>query len=322
MNQRILYAAGVAALLALTSCAAPAATPASGPDTEAPTTVNVAETTGVPSAFLQYGVDQGFFADRGLTVNVDVSAGGAAAVPALVSGNIQFAGSNAVSVLIASSKGLPLKVIAPGTRTAESAELDFSKVLVAGDSDIEDVADLAGRKVAVNTLANISEVSLRAALGNLGADASSIEFVELGLPDMLPALEQGHVDAALSIEPFVTMGVEDGARAVLSPYAQSMPGLMVGAYITTEDYLNGNPEVVAAFRQGLEDTSASIASDPDAFRAALPEYAKVSEAAATSMNLPEWKPGVSRESLEFLNEKSVEYGLFDEAVDIDALVAE
>lgn len=56
--------------------------------------ITVADTAGMPSTFLEYGVEEGFFEAEGLTVSVDVSSGGAAAVPAVVSGSVQMAGSN------------------------------------------------------------------------------------------------------------------------------------------------------------------------------------------------------------------------------------
>src|SRR5918994_4781616 len=73
------------------------------------TRVSVAETAGVPSAFLSYGVDKGIFREHGLDVKVQTGAGGAAAIPSVVSGDNQFAGSNVVSVILAANKGLPIK---------------------------------------------------------------------------------------------------------------------------------------------------------------------------------------------------------------------
>src|SRR5215217_6611104 len=112
-------------------------------------TVRVSDTAGVPSAFLQYGVEKGFFKKRKLTVTVKPSQGGATVVPAVVSGSVDIGGSNLVSVLLAQSKGIPLKIVAPGTFVQADRKKDFSAILVKGSSDIRSPKDLEGKTLAV-----------------------------------------------------------------------------------------------------------------------------------------------------------------------------
>ena len=322
MKRMPLVSAAAAALL-LAGCGTGAESPeAEGLDPAAPVAVNVAETAGVPSAYLNYGVQQGFFEEEGLDVTVDVSAGGAAAVPGLMSGGLQLAGSNTVSALLAVEKGLPITMVAPGTFGSETEGEDFSAVLVAENSDIREPADLAGSTIAVNTLENIGDVTISAALEEHGVDPAGVEFVEIGFPDMIPALERGQIDAAWEIEPFVTIGAESGARPVLWPYVEARPGLMVGSYLATQEYREQNPEVIEAFRNGLEATAASVAEDPDAFRTALPDLARVTPEVAGSMTLPQWKSEIDVESLEFIEEQMREHGLISEPVDVGAVVAD
>lgn len=325
MKKSIVVGTALMSVLVMTSCAGTTGTSngdsTGGLDPASPVKISVAETAGAPSAFLQYGVDQGFFTDEGLDLEVDVSAGGAAAIPGLVSGNYQFAGSNVVSVILAAVKGLPVTIVAAGTRSGETTDQDFSSVLVRADSDITSPADLAGKTVAVNTLQNISEVSVRAALDNENVDTSEISFIEMGFPEMLPALDGGHVDAVMAIEPFATTGLEAGDRSILSPYVQAMPGLMVGSYATTNDYLASNPEVVEAFRRGVAGTGEAIASDPAAFRTALPDLAKVQPDAAKAMILPVWNSAVDVDSLSFIEDRMRAYGLTTDKFDVSSIVA-
>ncbi|MGW9550496.1 ABC transporter substrate-binding protein [Citricoccus zhacaiensis] len=175
------------------------------------TEVRVADTAGMPSAFLQYGVNEGYFDAEGLDVTVDVSIGGAAAVPAVVNGETQFAGSNTVSAILAASKGLPITIVAAGTRTMEDPEDDFARIMASTSSGVEEVEDLEGATIAVNTLENINDVVIMTLMEDAGADRTQVKFAEMGFSDMLPALANGQVDAALLIEPFVTMAVDQGA---------------------------------------------------------------------------------------------------------------
>jgi NitT/TauT family transport system substrate-binding protein len=48
-----------------------------GGEGDGPAQVSVQDTAGVPSAFLGYGIEQGFFEERGLDVRLTPSQGGA-----------------------------------------------------------------------------------------------------------------------------------------------------------------------------------------------------------------------------------------------------
>ncbi|MFC4428832.1 ABC transporter substrate-binding protein [Citricoccus alkalitolerans] len=284
------------------------------------TEVRVADTAGMPSAFLQYGVNEGYFEAEGLDVTVDVSIGGAAAVPAVVNGETQFAGSNTVSAILAASKGLPITIVAAGTRTMEAPEEDFARIVASTSSGVEDVEDLEGATIAVNTLENINDVVIMTLMEDAGADRTQVKFAEMGFSDMLPALANGQVDAALLIEPFVTMAVDQGATEVASPYAESRPNMMVGTYMTSEEYAAENPETVEAFQRGLSATGQAIAEDPDAFREALPEVTTIEPDLAGQIHLPAWDASVDLETLQFLNERMVRYGLIDEEINVEDIV--
>ncbi|MGM7669931.1 ABC transporter substrate-binding protein [Microbacterium sp. A93] len=284
------------------------------------TAVRVADTAGMPSAFLQYGVNEGFFETEGLDVTVDVSIGGAAAVPAVVNGETQFAGSNTVSAILAASKGLPITIVAAGTRTVADPAEDFARIVASSSSGIEDVSDLEGATIAVNTLENINDVVIMTLMEDAGADRTQVKFAEMGFSDMLPAVANGQVDGALLIEPFVTMAVDQGAVEVASPYAESRADMMVGTYMTSEDYAAENPEVVEAFQRGIDATGQAIAEDPDAFREALPEVTTIEPDLAGQIHLPVWNATVDEETLQFLNERMVRYGLLDEEITVEDIV--
>ncbi|VXB82683.1 ABC transporter substrate-binding protein [Citricoccus sp. K5] len=287
---------------------------------EGTTEVRVADTAGMPSAFLQYGVNEGYFEAEGLDVTVDVSIGGAAAVPAVVNGETQFAGSNTVSAILAASKGLPITIVAAGTRTMEDPEDDFARIMASTSSGVEEVEDLEGATIAVNTLENINDVVIMTLMEDAGADRTQVKFAEMGFSDMLPALANGQVDAALLIEPFVTMAVDQGATEVASPYAESRPNMMVGTYMTSEEYAAENPETVEAFQRGISATGQAIAEDPAAFREALPEVTTIEPDLAGQIHLPAWDASVDLETLQFLNERMVRYGLIDEEISVEDIV--
>lgn len=322
MKRISLIGTVVGASLMLAACGSSEPAGGESPDSASPIAINVAETAGIPSAFLNYGVQEGFFEEEGLEVTVDTSAGGAAAVPGLVSGGLQLAGSNTVSALLAASKGLPISIVAPGTFASDTEEEDFSAVIVSEGSPIQGPADLAGKTIAVNTLENIGDVTISAALEEQGVDTEGINFVEIGFPDMLPALERGQIDAAWEIEPFVSIGTASGNRPVLWPYVDAYPGLMVGSFLATNQYREQNPEVIESFRRGIAATAEAVSADPASFRAALPSLAQMTPEVAEAMTLPGWKSEVDVGSLTFIEEQMRAQGVITEPFDVSTLVAE
>lgn len=285
-----------------------------------PVAVKVGDIDGAPASFIAFGVQKGFFTEHKLDVELVVQQGGAAIVPGLVSGDLQIGGSNVVSILLARSTRLPMKIIAPGTAVGSDPDTDFSAVITAPDSGITTPKALEGRTVAVNTLKNVSEVTLKAYLEANDVDVSRIELIELPFPSMLPAVEKHEVDAAFVIEPFVTTAVSQGARVLFRPYVESKANLSVGTYSATESYIERNPAVVKAFQDAVAQTARYITDNPDEYRAALPAIAKLSPELAPTVNIPVWGERVDIESLRFLAEHMVSYGLLDELPDVDAAV--
>jgi NitT/TauT family transport system substrate-binding protein len=287
-----------------------------------PTRLTVQDTAGVPSAFLEYGVQEGFFKERDLDVKVTPSQGGATVVPAVVSGDSDIAGSNLVSVLLAQGKDIPVKIVAPGTFVRGKRSQDFSAILVAGDGDIRSPKDLEGKTLAVNTLKNVAELAAKASLAKQAVDVSEIELAEVDFPDMNGALAEGRVDAAFQIEPFVSLALKEGHRVIDRPYVGTKPGLQIGCYFTSEQYLSQNEEVVERFREGVADTAGAIAEDPAAFREFLPEASEIPPPAAQKAILPAWKAENDQASLDLTAELMERYGVVDEKPDTSDAVAE
>jgi NitT/TauT family transport system substrate-binding protein len=313
----------VALLVLLTGCGGDSEEEGGGGGSGAgPAEITVQDTAGVPSAFLSYGVEKGFFERRDLDVTVEPSQGGATVIPAVVSGKVDIGGSNLVSVLLASSKDIPVKIVAPGTYVQTDRKQDFSAIMVAKGSDIRSPKDLEGKTLAVNTLKNVAEVTAKASLEKRGVDVSRIELAEVDFPDMIPALEQGRVDAAFEIEPFVSLGLAEGDRIVDRPYVGTKPGLQIGCYFASEKYLQENADVVQRFHDGVADTAAAIEEDPAAFREFLPKASEIPPPAAKKVILPVWKADSDEASLELIADLMGKYGITESPPETSGVIRE
>lgn len=315
-------AAGGETAAADDAAAADAASPSAegSPAAEELVSLRVGDVLGTPAAFLQFAVQEGFLEEQGLDVDVQANPGGAANIPGVEAGDFEIAGSNVVSVLLARSQGLPVKMVSAGTFGGEDAESDFAQILVAEESDIQEPADLEGASVAINTLANIAEVTTRASLENAGVAHDNIEFVEIGFPDMIPALQDGQVDAIFAIEPFLSVGLDQGLRPIIAPYAGTEPGMAVGSYFSSDEYIEQNSDVIDRFIAGVTAAGQQVAENPDEFRDALVDLADLDPAVAEVVNIPEWGGPVDVDSVQLIGDLMVDYGLIEEVPPIDEVV--
>src|SRR5690625_2065849 len=109
-----------------------------------------------PSAALQLGVDEGIFEEHGFDVTLESGQGGAALLPAVVSGQMEFAISNPLSIMLARGEGLDVRMVT-GYSHALPDGVDINSIMAMSDSGISGPADLEGKTVAVNTLRTMGE---------------------------------------------------------------------------------------------------------------------------------------------------------------------
>jgi NitT/TauT family transport system substrate-binding protein len=319
-TMRITAVAALGAL-AIAACGGGSSSGGSGGGSNSggPTTLDVQETAGVPSAFVAFGMSKGFFAKQKLKINLQPSQGGATTVPALVSGKIQVAGSNVVSLLIAASKGLPVEAIAPGTSAHGSGQKDFGALMVAKGSPIRDVKELAGKTVAVNTLNNIAEVVVRASLQKSGVDPNQVKLREIDFPEMAPALAEHDVDAAFLIEPFVTIARRAGDRIVDYSYVTTEPNLQVGAYAVSRKFAKQNPDAVKRYRAAVGETATYLMAHQDEFRTFLAKQAKTPAKLAKTMELPTFTTKLNAASMQRTAGLVQRFGLVKDPVKVGDL---
>jgi len=283
------------------------------------TKLAVQETAGVPSAFVAFGIEKGMFEKHKLQIDLQPTQGGAATVPALVSGDIQVGGSNVVSLLLASSKDLPIRVIAGGTN-AQQAGKDFGAIVVEKGSPNRSARSLRGQVIGVNTLQNVAEVVVKASLENQGVDPGSVRLTEVPFPEMAPALEKGAIDAAFSIEPFVTQTVEAGGKAIDYSYVETEPSMQVGAYAVTNQFAESDPDAVKAFQAAIKETATYVDAHEDEFRTFLSKTAKIDPGLAKKIVLPKWTGEVNATSVENTAKLMQRYGLVDSEIDTAKLL--
>jgi NitT/TauT family transport system substrate-binding protein len=266
------------------------------------------------------GMKKGFFAEQQLKLEPQFAAGGAAITPAVLSGDFDIGFSNTISLLIASSKGLPVQIVSQGVLGGETNEKPWADLLVPEDGPIDEPKDLEGKTIAANTLNNICEVTINATLAEKGVDVSTLKYTEIPFPEMVAALEADRVDAACVVEPFVSQGKAAGMIGLDPFYADTAPDLTVATYFASRQYIEENEDVVDRFTAAMRKSLEYAAENPDEVRGVLTEYTEIPPEAAQRINLPSWKPELTVDTIERLAELSQEYGLIEQPPDLQQLI--
>lgn len=263
------------------------------------------------------GIEEGFFEEEGLTIEIVPVQGGAAAIPALVNGELDITFGNFVSFFLASSSGLDLRIIADQNHATPG----FSSIMTLPDSGIAAPADLVGRKLAVNTLSNVAEITSRAQIKDAGADPDAVEYTEIPFPEMIAALEQGSVDAIFAVEPFATLARQQlQAVEVVNPYGGRLEGFPVAGFQATAEFAEQNPNTVAAFQRAMIKASALAASTPDSVVEILPTYTTLTPELAGVIAQPLYVSEIDLGALQTVVDLMVEFGVLDAAPDLNSLV--
>lgn len=320
MRRTLRTVAATTALLLLAACGSDDSSDGSGGGSGGADAITVGVIPIVDVAPIYMGIEQGFFEDRNLDVTLESGQGGAAIVPGVVSEQFQFGFSNVTSLLLARSQGLPLKIVAAGNYSTGEQGADFSGVVVPKNSSITDAGGLSGKTVAVNTLQNIGDTTVRQSVEKAGGDPDAVEFIELPFPDMPAALAEGRVDGAWLVEPFLTIAKNQGAVEVASNLVDTQDNLMIAAYFTSEQLMSSDPDLVERFTEAMNESLEYAEQNPEAAREAILTYTEIDAEVAQQMTLPVWSSEINSETVNLLAELALEDGLVDEPIDAEALL--
>ncbi len=311
-----LVVAAVVVLVALDGCGDDAA-----PDATADYTliqVGVLPVANVAPLYL--GMEKGFFGDERLRIRPVVTSGGTAIVAPVVGGELEMGLPDTVSVLQSAARGEPVMIVAQGGLGGTSARESWAKLLTLPGDPVRTLADLPGRRVAVNRLGGISEVAVKAAVARAGVDPGRVEFVVVPLDQMLPALKAGRVDAISATEPLVTQGEEAGAVALADLYTGIAPDLTAAAYITSRQFDAEHPDVVRRFVRAMNRSLRYASAHTDEVRAILPTYMTITPEVARKIVLATWRPQIPPAGLETLGQVSERFGVVDSMPSLTRLV--
>jgi len=315
--RKAAVAAAVVLGLALSGCAAESA-PSPG-DTETNGTaklekVKVGVIPIIANAIIPMAIDQGFFKDEGLDVEVVISS--TTAQPAAVlSDEFQIMNSTYGNLATYIDSGIPLVSIAPNNIAGNTLEDDYSHIVVSKDSQFNSVKDLKGKTIAVNSLGSFAEVSLLTSLKAAGLDPKDVKLIPIPYQDQMVALSSGRVDAAGAAEPFIAQA-GDAVRSLYTVDASIAPDLPLGDWLAAKKWVDERPDLVRKFQLGMEKAIEFAREHEGVVREYTASFSKLDPDVAKNVILPIYSTSMDIKAIEALRDAYFEYGIIDKKVNI------
>ena len=254
----------------------------------------------------------GFFKAEGIALRKRPMKGGAVIAPAVEAGEVDVGWSNAISIIIAHSKGFDFQFLTSGAISREGTNRVHS-LLVAKDSPIRKVSDLAGKKVAINTLGNINELSM-VALADLNyVDIKKIQLVEVPFPNMETALKRGSVDAILAVEPFVTLSISHGTARYLEKSVHKTYGkkFMIASWFAKEAWIEKNAKRASAFVRAVNRASDFTNAHPEKMPEFLVKNTKLTADLIEKITMPAFSSKFDKGDLQRMIDMAAKYNFIE-----------
>jgi NitT/TauT family transport system substrate-binding protein len=248
-DHRFTRAAAVAitVAIALSGCAQATASPSK----QGVTTIRFGSVGGLTDAGLYIADAKGYFKDAGIKVDFERMGGGSDIGAAIATGNLDVAGfALTAGFFNAISEGLELKVVgdkqsilptASATRIVAQAEY-------VGDTPQKTFENLRGKTLAVSAQTSATVATLDFALDKYGMSIDDFDIREMGYPEITASLQNGQIDAAVELEPFLTTALDSGLVDVddLTGTVDTNGGTLV-PLVYSQKFIDDNPKAAQAF---------------------------------------------------------------------------
>lgn len=253
-RRTVLAAAAVAPLLALAGCSAAGPAPEEASGEQPQITLGLTYVPNVQFAPFYLAEQKGYFSDAGVEVTLRHHGESEDLFGALSAGTEDVVVAGGDEMMQARSSGVPVVDIATLYTTYPVA------LIVPGDSQIQEPADLKGHSIGVPGPFGETYFGLLAMLraADLNKDDVTIQYIGFTQQD---ALSSGHVDAVMGfsnndVPQFAAAGIE--VRAI-SIGDVPLVGIGLG---TTDQLLRDEPEALSGVIQAVGRAVADIAADP------------------------------------------------------------
>jgi len=205
---------------------------------------------------------RGMFHENGINTKLVQFNNGGDLMTAMASGEVDVGYVGITPVLSSIEKGVPVKVIS-------AAQTEGSGIVVAKNSDINSVSDLAGKKIATPGEASIQHMLLTYYLDDNGMSIDDVKVSAMKVPSMNDALKTNKIDGMITFEPYVTIAEENGAE-VLVDSADILPDHPCCVVVASDKFIKDNPNETAKIVEIHKNATDYINNNTDEAAGLLP----------------------------------------------------
>jgi len=278
-----------------TACKAPnSATPSLG------TLVVAGQLAQLPS--VQWGVDQGCYAQFGLQVKAVAVSTSQIALAGVVGGSYDLAITTPVNLIQAKVNGnIDGIFVAPrhGYTALQLARAQTpplypgylilqTGLIVKTNSSIKSWSDLSGKKIAIQSFQSADQAGTILALRSRGVDTSKVQFLTMPSSQMGAALDAGSVDAVVANEPFATQIIQNGGTLIGYPNSFFQKAGVAVVYASVRSVVQNKSSAMRAFQKATLFINHLLnqTSNQDSYRKTISSVTGVSAEVANATQLP------------------------------------
>jgi NitT/TauT family transport system substrate-binding protein len=244
-------APAVAATVPVAQAPAPvAAAPTSPP---APASVNVALMLSASDTGFYVGIEQGYFAEQGITVEITPMQAAATMLAPLAAGQIDLGGTTLTPGFL-NAIARDVRIWAVADKGSTPPGFGFQGLILRREAwdngTLRSAADLRGRKVSVPSRGSGAQAALDRALRREGLTSDDVDITPLTFPDMEAGFAGGAIDGAIVIEPFLSSIVDHGVGHLYARNDEYYPNQQVSLVLYSNQFARERVDVARRFMVG------------------------------------------------------------------------
>jgi NitT/TauT family transport system substrate-binding protein len=271
---------------------------------------NVAVVPSITNEPLNLALQRGYIQQAGLNVHISTVDSGPALLTGVLNGAYDAGFTALFPLVIAFSKGAPLKTITTLAVDAPApGQAGQSALIVKKGSPVKRYRDLAGKTVATNALTSLTTLATEIAIRKQGGNPNSMKIVSMPFDQAVQAVDRGQVDAAVVISPFSTQAVLDGLTDIGDPIGTMMPPqapYTVG--FTSAQTASSKASEIASFRKAILRAEVDLRGNTALQRQIAQSVLGYSAALAEKVALPNFTSNYSLKDAQTYNNLIAQYG--------------
>ena len=270
-------------------------------------------------AGIYYGIDNGYFEENDINVDVYTPSDPASILQTVASGRDEFGISYQPDLLLARSEGIPVVAVHSIVKTP------LNSIMTLGDSGIDNPSKLKNKTIGYPGIPlNIGILS--SILEEQSLTIDDVNLVDVGF-DLVPALLSERVDAVIGAfwsHESILIELEGREVNILKFEEWGIPKYHELVLVTSEEYLKNNEEIVEkfvdAFSRGYEKSIENNDESMEALIAAFPEVNVELETQGIKLLSPLWQESFDSDGMDNWNKFGdwmKDKGLISESLDVE-----